>query len=53
MTSILALEPAVFLACLIPVVYFDITEKKIPDILLILAGLLLLLLRALQRLPAG
>jgi leader peptidase (prepilin peptidase)/N-methyltransferase len=48
-TSIPALEPAVFVACLAPIVYFDITEDRIPDVFLILAGLLLALIRALQH----
>ena len=40
------IEPIAFGACMAPVVFFDITERRIPDAFLLLAGLLLLLIRA-------
>jgi prepilin signal peptidase PulO-like enzyme (type II secretory pathway) len=41
-----AIEPIAFGVCLAPAVFFDIKEKRIPDAFLIIAGLLLLLIRA-------
>jgi prepilin signal peptidase PulO-like enzyme (type II secretory pathway) len=48
-TFIPALEPAVFVACLAPVVYVDLKQHRIPDLFLALAAALLLALRAAQR----
>ena len=43
------IEPIAFSLCMAPVVFFDVKEKRIPDVFLISGGLLLLLIRAAAR----